>query len=71
MTTPAASSTQTVVVTGAGSGIGRAIAGTLAQRGWRVIVSDIDMEIEEQITAIAQRMGFESELSAVLDKIGR
>ena len=36
-----------------------------------VIVSDIDMEIEEQIDAIAQRMGFESELSAVLDKIGR
>ncbi|MHA3018870.1 tRNA adenosine deaminase-associated protein [Mycobacterium sp. BMJ-28] len=36
-----------------------------------VIISDIDMEVDEQITAIAQRMGFDSELSAVLDKIGR
>jgi hypothetical protein len=29
------------------------------------------MEIDEQISAIAERMGFDSELSAVLDKIGR
>ncbi|MBI3225136.1 MAG: tRNA adenosine deaminase-associated protein [Mycolicibacterium cosmeticum] len=36
-----------------------------------VIVSDIDMEIDEQISAIAERMGFDSELSEVLDKIGR
>ena len=36
-----------------------------------VIVADIDMEIDEQISAIAERMGFDSELSAVLDKIGR
>lgn len=34
--------TKTVVVTGAGSGIGRAIATTLAQRDWRVIVTDVD-----------------------------
>jgi meso-butanediol dehydrogenase / (S,S)-butanediol dehydrogenase / diacetyl reductase len=33
---------QTVVVTGAGSGIGRAIAATLAARGWRVVVTDVD-----------------------------
>lgn len=33
---------KTVVVTGAGSGIGRAIAITLADRGWRVIVTDVD-----------------------------
>ncbi len=36
-----------------------------------VIVADFDMEIDEQISAIAERMGFDSELSVVLDKIGR
>ncbi len=36
-----------------------------------VIVSDDEMEIEEQITAIAQRLGFDDELAAVLDKLGR
>ena len=36
-----------------------------------VIIADEDSEIEEQITAIAERMGFAEELSAVLDKLGR
>jgi putative tRNA adenosine deaminase-associated protein len=36
-----------------------------------VIIADDDSEIDEQITAIAERMGFDSELSAVLDKLGR
>jgi meso-butanediol dehydrogenase/(S,S)-butanediol dehydrogenase/diacetyl reductase len=38
----------TVVVTGAGSGIGRAIASVLAERGWRVVVSDVNAEAAEE-----------------------
>ncbi|BBX70603.1 SDR family NAD(P)-dependent oxidoreductase [Mycolicibacterium psychrotolerans] len=33
---------RTAVVTGAGSGIGQAIAHALAQRDWRVVVTDLD-----------------------------
>jgi putative tRNA adenosine deaminase-associated protein len=36
-----------------------------------VIVSDDEMDVDEQITAIAERMGFGDELSAVFDKLGR
>lgn len=67
MTTPAASSTQTVVVTGAGSGIGRAIAGTLAQRGWRVVVSDIDADAAEDTRAGLTGSGHEAARLDVTD----
>lgn len=40
---------QTVVVTGAGSGIGRAISSTLAVRGWQVVVTDIDGSAAEAV----------------------
>ncbi|WP_260762187.1 SDR family NAD(P)-dependent oxidoreductase [Mycobacterium sp. SMC-4] len=43
--------TRTAVVTGAGSGIGRAIATTLAERGWRVVVTDIDAETAAETAA--------------------
>jgi NAD(P)-dependent dehydrogenase (short-subunit alcohol dehydrogenase family) len=42
---------KTVVVTGAGSGIGKAIATVLAQRGWRVVVTDIDLGAAESVAA--------------------
>ncbi|BBY77681.1 3-ketoacyl-ACP reductase [Mycolicibacterium parafortuitum] len=40
---------RTVVVTGAGSGIGRAIANTLAQRNWRVIVTDVNADAAREV----------------------
>jgi NAD(P)-dependent dehydrogenase (short-subunit alcohol dehydrogenase family) len=43
--------TKTVVVTGAGSGIGRAIATTLAGRDWRVVVTDIDADAARAVAA--------------------
>jgi NAD(P)-dependent dehydrogenase (short-subunit alcohol dehydrogenase family) len=49
--TALSSSPQTAVVTGAGSGIGRAIATTLAARGWRVIVTDVNVAGAEETVA--------------------
>ena len=71
MTTPdTTASTQTAVVTGAGSGIGRAIAATLAERGWRVIVTDIDAEAAEQTRAALSGTGHEATRLDVTDAAG-
>ncbi|WP_167102673.1 SDR family NAD(P)-dependent oxidoreductase [Mycobacterium sp. DL592] len=42
---------KTVVITGAGSGIGRAIATVLAQRDWRVVVTDVDVDAAAEVAA--------------------
>ncbi|TGD90352.1 SDR family oxidoreductase [Mycolicibacterium sp. CH28] len=42
---------KTVVVTGAGSGIGKAIATVLAQRSWRVVVTDLDPDAARAVAA--------------------
>jgi meso-butanediol dehydrogenase/(S,S)-butanediol dehydrogenase/diacetyl reductase len=47
--------TNTVVVTGAGSGIGRAIAMVLAERGWQVVVTDIDADAAAQVSQSLSR----------------
>lgn len=54
--------TRTVVVTGAGSGIGRAIASALAQREWRVVVTDLDGDAAADVSASLanSRAGHES-----------
>lgn len=58
---------RTAVVTGAGSGIGRAIATTLAERGWRVVVTDIDAAAAEQTVAALAGAGHEAAALDVTD----
>jgi NAD(P)-dependent dehydrogenase (short-subunit alcohol dehydrogenase family) len=53
---------RTAVVTGAGSGLGRAIATELAERGYRVHLTDLDAEAAAQVAA---KLGSGAESSAL------
>jgi NAD(P)-dependent dehydrogenase (short-subunit alcohol dehydrogenase family) len=51
-------STRYALITGAGSGLGRAISVALAQRGWHVAVADVnDAASEETLTLVRQAGG--------------
>ncbi|MCX7561721.1 SDR family oxidoreductase [Sulfitobacter sp. F26204] len=60
MPRPLALDTQTAVVTGAGTGVGREIARALHGAGYRVILSDID---EESVYQLAEELDLASELA--------
>jgi NAD(P)-dependent dehydrogenase (short-subunit alcohol dehydrogenase family) len=59
--------TRTVVVTGAGSGIGRAISRTLAERGWSVVVTDVDADAAGAVAAELPGVDGAPHESAALD----
>jgi meso-butanediol dehydrogenase/(S,S)-butanediol dehydrogenase/diacetyl reductase len=58
---------KTVVITGAGSGIGRAIAMTLAARSWQVVVTDVDGDAAREVAAALPADGGVVHESAVLN----
>lgn len=59
--------TRTILITGGGSGIGRATASEAARRGWAVGILDRDGESAERAAAEARRNGARSVWSAASD----
>lgn len=49
--------TKTVVITGAGSGLGRGLALEFAALGWRVAASDINVQMAEETVSLVQEAG--------------
>ena len=58
--------TKNAVITGAGSGIGRALALELTGHGFKVGISDIDTEGAQQTLDMVQRAGGSGEISDVM-----
>jgi len=57
-----------VVVTGAASGIGRAVAERLAEEGAHVVVTDVDLALAEEVAnGIVQKMGLRRAIALRLD----
>jgi NAD(P)-dependent dehydrogenase (short-subunit alcohol dehydrogenase family) len=54
-----------IAITGAGSGIGRALAGAFAERGARLALSDIDAETLEQTAERVRELGAEVHVARV------
>jgi NAD(P)-dependent dehydrogenase (short-subunit alcohol dehydrogenase family) len=61
--------TQTVVVTGGGSGIGRAVCRELASLGWQVIVTDIRQDAASETAATLSGDGHEAHALDVTDSL--
>ena len=51
---------RTAIITGAGSGIGRAIARAFAENGARVAVADVNLEAAQQVTEEVRKAGREA-----------
>ncbi|MEZ2721325.1 SDR family NAD(P)-dependent oxidoreductase [Paenalcaligenes hominis] len=58
-------SPQLALVTGAGSGIGKAIAAQLAQNGYKVIIADIRLEAAQRVMSGLVEMGLQAQAVAI------